>query len=388
MVDFFRNREYNKGYAADRVGDDHMRKGNGGLRFVIAAATMLELVVVAAIALLYPSYRAEMETARASEPPEESTQIEQRLSAGMSTPDQPDAPAEGDSEPSADPGPSESPAPAGPEAADKPEPEAAPKPEPVPEKEKPAGELSAPAILAKEKVIAHGLGAIGDLTTPNCLESFQAAYGSGVRVFEADLRLTRDGQVILRHDYGTDWTQIPTREDFLSEKVDGRYTPLSFRDLLLLMERYPDICVITDSKFKDSDVFYIQFDAMLADAHELGLTYLFDRMFIQTYSANMKTALDNIYPFPHYIYTLYQDTNPFDGTEEDFRSRAALCREQGISGITMNDYWWTPAFAAIADEYDIHVYVHTVNDLDHAKELLEDGVNAVYTDYLVPGDLA
>lgn len=358
------------------------RKGNGGLRFVIAAATMLELIVVAAIALLYPSYRAEAEAAPGL--PEETAQVEQRLSAGVSA-DTQDAPAgeppDSSGDPAAaDPALSEDPAAAEPDAPDEPE------PEPAAEKEKPAGELPATAILAKEKVIAHGLGAIGELTTPNCLESFQAAYAAGVRVFEADLRLTRDGQVILRHDYGSDWTQIPTREDFLSEKVGGVYTPLSFRDLLLLMEQYPDICVITDSKFTDSDVFYIQFDAMLADARELGLTYLFDRMFIQIYSSNMKTALDNIYSFPHYIYTLYQDTNPFKGTEEDFRSRASLCRERGISGITMDDYWWKPEFAAIADEYGINVYVHTVNDLEHAKELLRDGVNAVYTDYLVPGD--
>lgn len=352
------------------------RKGNSVLRFGIAAATMVELVVVAAIALLYPSYRAETEAARAAELPEETAQIEQRLSAGI-TADTPDAPGAPDGvvlEPSED-------SPAA-------EPEELDELEPVLEKEKPAGELSANAILAKETVIAHGLGAIGDLTTPNCLESFQAAYAAGVRVFEADMRLTRDGQVILRHDYGTDWTQIPTREDFLSEKVDGLYTPLSFRDLLLLMEQYPDVCVITDSKFTDSDVFYIQFDAMLADARELGLTYLFDRMFIQIYSSNMKTALDNIYSFPHYIYTLYQDTNPFKGTEEDFRSRASLCQERGISGITMDDYWWKPEFAAIADEYGINVYVHTVNDLDHAKELIRDGVDAVYTDYLVPGDFS
>lgn len=357
------------------------RKRNSGLRFVIAAAAMLELVIVAAIALLYPSYRAEAESARASEPVEDSEQLEQRLSADLPA-DEQDEPAVLDPEPAGDP------VPADPEPIAEPDPEPEPEPEPVPEKEKPAGELSASAILAKEKVIAHGLGAIGDLTTPNCLEAFQESYAKGVRVFEADLRLTRDGKVILRHDYGTDWTQIPTREDFLEEKVKGLYTPLSFQDLLLLMEQYPDICVITDSKFTDSDVFYIQFDAMLADAHELGLTYLFDRMFIQIYSANMKTALDNIYPFPHYIYTLYQDTKPFKGTEEDFRSRASFCQERGISGITMDYYWWKPEFAAIADEYGINVYVHTVNDLDYAKKLSGDGVNAIYTDYLVPGDFA
>lgn len=265
----------------------------------------------------------------------------------------------------------------------------------VQEKEKPAGELSAPEIMAGADIVAHGLGAIGNLRTPNCLEAFQAAYAKGVRVFEVDLRLTRDCQVVLHHDWwpttwqeGIDWARIPTREKFLSEKILNKYTPMSFQDLLLLMEQYPDICVVTDNKFTESDVFYIQFDAMLADAHELGLTYLFDRIFVQIYSRNMKTALDNIYPFPHYIYTLYQDEYPFKGSVEEFRQRAAYARDKGIGGITMDVSWWKPAFAAIAEEYGVNLYVHTVNSADTAKRLLEEGASAVYTDWLRPKDLA
>ncbi len=263
----------------------------------------------------------------------------------------------------------------------------------VPEKEKPAGELSATEILANSRLVAHGMGSIGGLTTPNCVESFLAQYEAGVRVFEVDLRLTRDAQVVLRHDWwvtwqdGIDWVHIPTLEKFLSEKILDTYTPLSFRDLLLLMEAYPDICVITDTKFTESDIFSIQFDAMLADAHELGLTYLFDRIAIQVYDGNMRTGLNNIYPFPHYIYTLYQDSS-FKGTTASFREKAAYCAERGIKGITMDQYWWKPAFAAIAEEYGIKVYVHTVNDIDKAKKLLAEGVSGVYTDSIKPEDIA
>lgn len=262
--------------------------------------------------------------------------------------------------------------------------------EPVQEKEKPEGELSAPEIIAKADIVAHGLGTIGDLAAPNCLEAFYEAYAQGVRVFEVDLRLTRDCQVVLRHDWwpstwqtGINWANIPTREKFLSEKILDQYTPMSFQDLLLLMEQHSDICVVTDSKFTESDVFTIQFDAMLADARELGLTYLFDRIFIQVYSGNMKKALDNIYPFPHYIYTLYQDETPFNGTVAEFRKRA----EWGVEGIVMDNIWWRPEFAAIADEYGIHVYVHTINDADTAKRVLREGADAVYTDTLRPKDL-
>ena len=349
------------------------RKHHWGTGFFFAAA-LLELAVI--IYLLLPSGQRQAEPARLAAEMEQ-PQLEQRLSAGI-----PQTKAEsGDAEE----------APGETESADTTEP-AEKEPEIV-EKEKPEGELSATEILANEQLIAHGMGAIGGLTIPNCLEAFQAQYEAGIRVFEVDLRLTRDAQVVLRHDWwstwqeGIDWVHIPTREKFVSEKIKGEYTPLSFRDLLLLMEEYPDICVITDSKFTESDIFSIQFDAMLADAHELGLTYLFDRVVVQVYDGNMRTGLNNIYPFPHYIYTLYQDAS-FKGTKDSFREKAAYCAQRGIEGITMDEYWWKPSFAAIAEEYGIAVYVHTVNDAETAKKYLNDGVSGIYTDSIKPTDIA
>lgn len=341
---------------------------------LLLAVSLLELAVI--IYLLFPSGPEQAEPARLAaevEPP----QLEQRLSAGLL---QTEAESE-DSEETSDKT----------ESKDTPEPEEE-DPEIV-EKEKPEGELSATEILANQQLIAHGMGAIGDLTIPNCLESFLVQYEAGIRVFEVDLRLTRDVQVVLRHDWwstwqeGIDWVHIPTREKFVSEKIKGEYTPLSFRDLLLLMEEYPDICVITDSKFTESDIFSIQFDAMLADAHELGLTYLFDRIVVQVYDGNMRTGLNNIYPFPHYIYTLYQDAT-FKGTTDSFREKAAYCADRGIEGITMDEYWWKSSFAAIAEEYGIGVYVHTVNDIDKAKKYLNEGVSGIYTDSIKPADIA
>ena len=71
----------------------------------------------------------------------------------------------------------------------------------VQEKTKPAGELSAAEILSNSQLVAHGMGSIGGLTTPNCVESFLAQYEAGIRVFEVDLRLTRDAKNVLRHDW-------------------------------------------------------------------------------------------------------------------------------------------------------------------------------------------
>ena len=265
-------------------------------------------------------------------------------------------------------------------------------PEPVQEKEPPEGGLTAQDILSSAQVIAHGMGTIDGITTLNCLEGFQQQYERGVRVFEVDLRLTSDLQVVLRHDWRAGWqtgiseTSIPSLKAFLNRPLLEQYTPLSFRDLLLLMEEYPDVCIVTDTKFTDAEIVALQFEAMLADAKELGLSYLFDRMVIQVYSELMFTVVDSLYHFPNYLYTLYAEG--FGRTETAFLDLAAFCAENHILGITMWDYWWNEAYSSIAQEYGLKVFAHTVNEAQETLSLLDSGISAVYTDSLTPGDLA
>ena len=259
------------------------------------------------------------------------------------------------------------------------------------EKEKPAGELTAAEILREAQVIAHGMGAVDGETTLNCLEGFQAQYEKGVRVFEVDLRLTADQRVVLRHDWRAGWqegvseTAVPALEEFLDKPLLDKYPPLSFQDLLKLMEAYPDICVVTDSKFTDAEIVKLQFESMVQDAGELGLSYLLDRIAVQVYDPLMFKVVDSVHHFKHYIYTLYVEG--FGRTEDAFREKALFCTQNGIQGITMWDTWWRGEYAPIAARCGIQVYTHTVNDPQQALDLLESGVAAVYTDELTPAIL-
>ena len=236
------------------------------------------------------------------------------------------------------------------------------------------------------------MGAVDGQTYLNCLEGFQAAYSRGVRAFEADLCLAADGTVVLRHDWsvalqeGIGVASVPTREEFCSVPILGMYTPLSFRDLLLLMEEYPDICIVTDSKYDAPEVALTEFGAMVKDAEELGLTHLFDRIIIQVYNGAMLEALVRIYDFPHYILTLYMAG--FDGEIQLLRSFAQYCAEHGVEGITFWAYLWNPVYQVISQQYGVSFYVHTVNDPKQAKSCLKQGVSAVYTDFLADQDLA
>lgn len=263
-----------------------------------------------------------------------------------------------------------------------------------PEREKPAGEPNAADILAGSRIIAHALGGVDGIAGLNCLEGFRAAYDAGVRVFEADLRMTADGAVVLRHDWsagvqeGISAAELPTLDKFLSVPVGGTYTPLSFHDLLLLMSRYPDICVVTDTKLMETEAVAAQFRAMVSEARAQGLSYLFDRMVVQVYSAEHFATVNGVYHFPYYIYTLYQDPEGFGKTEDAFRQKAIFCEENGIMGITLADSLWDSDYAPIAEWRNLRVFVHTVNSADRARSLFRNGVSAVYTDFLTPGELA
>ncbi|MDE7245482.1 MAG: hypothetical protein K2O18_16130 [Oscillospiraceae bacterium] len=260
---------------------------------------------------------------------------------------------------------------------------------PPAEQQKPEGELTGPEILEKYRYIAHGLGTVGGVSTLNCRECFEEMYRKGVRVFEADFRLTRDAKLVLRHDWRATWQEgvdeatVPTLEEFRAKPVLGKYTPMSFQDLLLLMREYPDVCIITDTKFVEPEFVQMQFDEMLSEAKELGLSYLLDRFVVQFYNRNMYTIVENTHHFPGCIYTLYQEK--FDGSLDEFRVFAEFCSvHDNILGITIDKTIWRASYANIADAYGLKLYSHTVNDPQQAEKLFGEGIDAVYTDLLSP----
>lgn len=251
--------------------------------------------------------------------------------------------------------------------------------------------LSAKDILKSSPVVVHGMGAVDGVPILNCKEGFLAQYARGARVFEVDLRLTSDMEVVLRHDWRAKWqdgiseVSIPTLREFKARPILGKYTPMSFRDLLELMMEYPDICIITDTKFTDPEIVTVQFQRMLEIAQEMKCTYLFDRMAIQVYTQLMYKVVSNLWDFPWYIYTLYAEG--FARTDYAFREKAEFCKENGILGMTMWDYWWSPSYGPIAKELGLMTFAHTVNDQEKAEQLLRDGIDAVYTDILAPEDI-
>ena len=249
--------------------------------------------------------------------------------------------------------------------------------------------LALALLLPKpEPPAAPALGPVDGRDYVPCLEGFLENYELGYRVFECDFLLTADGEVVLRHDWasplqeGIDEENGPTLEEFLSTPILDTYTPLSFRDLLRLMEDYPDIWIITDSKYADQETVAAQFAAMAETAASMNRDFLLDRMVIQVYSPEMQDTVEAVRHFDHYLLTLYQ--TEFYGETEILEKYALEAARRDMDGLVMFHFLYDEAWLPLLEELDLRLYVHTVADAQQAQGLLDRGVWGVYADGVDP----
>jgi len=235
----------------------------------------------------------------------------------------------------------------------------------------------------KYPVICHALGRTqeGDSLT-NSLEAFLYNYSWGQRVFEADIQTTSDGVMVLRHDWGLSMGQLEeigavTAEEFLGTPIYGKYTPLSLEDWFAIMEIYPDIYMVTDTKYV-SDV-EGQFQLFADTAIENGYEDVLSRVIVQIYYEEMYDEVTAVYPFENWIWTLYYTGYPGRQAVLDFMA------EKGIPVLTMPSDWWLTEQEEDLRDTDIKIYVHTVDDEEEACRKIEQGVSGIYSDDILPG---
>lgn len=245
------------------------------------------------------------------------------------------------------------------------------------------------AWYEKYPVICHALGRTqeGDTLT-NSLEAFQYNYMRGQRVFEADVQITSDGKMVLRHDWVSGlgqeeafgWTEedswAVTAEEFLSSPIYGKYTPLSLEDWFAIMREYPDIWFVTDTKY--SNEVEAQFSLFRDTAIENGYEDVLSRVIVQIYYKEMYDEVMKVYPFENLIWTLYYIGYP--GKQEIL----AFMAEKEIPVLVMPSSWWNGQQEEDLKDSSIKVYVHTVNDEEEALLRLQHGVSGIYSDDILP----
>ena len=238
-------------------------------------------------------------------------------------------------------------------------------------------------------MISHAMSGIDGYSYSNCLEGFLENYEEGHRIFEVDMELTSDGKIVLWHDwnrrfcskYGKDRT--PTYAEFMNSRIYDKYTPMDLEALLKLMDQYPDVRIITDSKHSSSTIVKKQFKAIVSTANQLGIPEVLDRFIVELYTKDMYRVVEEIHHFPEYILTLYKLLGKAP-SKSRLQDLASFCKKKGINTIAMYAKWWNPKYKGYVKSYGVDLALYTVNDPDDAEDYFEEGVNALFTEFLPP----
>ena len=241
-------------------------------------------------------------------------------------------------------------------------------------------------------IITHALGSLDGLTYLNSRESFINFYDKGCRLFEVDLTKTSDGVWVCRHNWKEPLGQwdgearkVLSSEEFLNTPIYGKYTPMTFEDLLKLLKEYPDAFVMVDSKqysvrnYQRTLEDYAQYREIAINA---GIEETLRQIIPEIYNSAMFSGTAQLYKFPSYIYSLWQEYSV-----EELNDIADFCQTSHIGAVTIYCDYWSEEIQKIFDEREILVYIYTVNDKEEAINYRQNGAAGVCTDIMLAENL-
>ena len=241
-------------------------------------------------------------------------------------------------------------------------------------------------------IITHALGGLDGYTYLNSRESFINHYDKGCRFFEVDLSQTSDGVWVCRHNWKEpmgqwegDKKKVLSAEEFLNTPIYGKYTPMSFEDLLKLLDEYPDAFVTIDSRqysvrnYQRTLEDYAQYREIAINA---GLEHTLGQIIPELYNSAMYSGTMLVNKFPAYLSSLWQEYSI-----EELNDIADFCQANQIQAVSLYCEYWSEDVQKIFDERDILVYIYTINDEEKAREYVKAGAKGVCTDTLISENL-
>lgn len=250
----------------------------------------------------------------------------------------------------------------------------------------------------ENRVIAHAFGGIDGHDYTNSYEALVYNYNQGTRVFEIDLAYTSDNELVLLHE----WSQyheifkLGINEGWSEESLDtfknnliyGNYHPMTFKELLTIMNEIEDFYTVLDSKTFDEESTKKVYQAIIDEIDAVN-PKLKSRFIPQAYTPEIYDIIHDYNYFDDIIFTLYHYY-----VESDGYKIFNIAKERKIKNIVMhmNDDWAKRVIEDIRDYamYDeewnyenINIYIHTINDEEIAKKIvLEDNFYGIYSDFI------
>ncbi len=241
-------------------------------------------------------------------------------------------------------------------------------------------EQVAAALPPRGVLVAHALGGIDGVTYTNSAEAFESSYREGMRWFEIDLSVTADGDAVCFHPGHENHLGLKRKvyetstAEFLSRRYAGRYTLMTFSDLLDRLESHRDAYLVTDTKGWDEPMVSALARALAGRPEDVVR-----RVVPQIYRPEDLEAIGPALGLTPrvVIFTLYR-------TAMDDHSVIAFARSAGIAVVATSTVRFRHRLAADLDRVGRPVLVHTVNSPVEALQLTAAGADGLITDFLRP----
>ena len=246
---------------------------------------------------------------------------------------------------------------------------------------------AASSELLKYHIIAHNMG--GEVDSK---EGFENAYTRGTRLFDADLRFSKDGELILCHEWDgligyfsfskediyyndlkvgqVERSLLPSKEEYCQTKIDNKYTMISFADVVEYMKEWGDIYIVCDAK-EDVEESYSTI-CKIADYSPDVL----NRIVVSLYREEDFDIVKSIYPFKHFAIRQYENL-PRSADEI-----INICKEKQINIVNVGTAYCDTDTIKAYKKNGLFVYAAVVNDISYFDMLRETGVHGIVSDFI------
>lgn len=260
------------------------------------------------------------------------------------------------------------------------------------------------AWYTKYHFISHAGGGIDGKLYTNSLEAWQESYIHGNRIYDADIDVSSDGVLILRHDWNDDLDtenfrnhnirffdrngvarrmyqdytpSVPDYATFVEKKIYNKYTPMSFNCVLDFMETHQDCYVSCDVK-SNNDLVYKQMKEMINKRN--NPRELYSRIIVNIYRFKEYEEIKSIFPAKNVVLRQYYISPHNYGDIIDF------CLKNDIHVVSVSSCYMNDPGVNLMQKYGIHTMVAVCDYISEMREYVRSGTSMAVTDWLREDD--
>ena len=224
------------------------------------------------------------------------------------------------------------------------------------------------------KYIAHAGGKVDGMRLTNSKEAIENSYRKGHSLIELDMHWSKDGELLLLHDWGNfakfidaPEVKIYTAEEFISFKINGKLTPMTLDQLVTWLDNNHGVYIVTDIKTNN-----LRALKLIKDKYPK----LQNRFIPQIYNFEQYDPVNDM-GYDNIIMTTY-DSNYNNNQILDF------AKSNKLFAVTMPTDRARTNLPTLLKNENIFTYTHTINTEESVKDLQKYNVRGFYSDSLMP----